>query len=124
MEAFDRKGDDLNPDIQFNPTTSTLSIKGKSIPLNVDQFFNEVITWLEGYAKNPSDHTKIEIDLQYLNGKSLRSLLALLYTLKSMNDSGKNVSVQWYVPKDADDLLDLSEDLLTDLQIPHNIQMN
>lgn len=124
MEAFDRKGDELIPDIHFDPDTSTLSIKGKSIPLNVDQFFQEVIQWLEKYAENPNEHTKIEIDLQYMNGKSMRSLLSLFYTLKSMSDAGKDVTVEWFVPKEADDLRDLSEDLLSNLEIPHHIQLN
>lgn len=124
MKKLNQQGDDLNPKITFDDSTSTLRIEGRSIPLEVDQFFSETIQWLEQYAENPNDHTKLEIDLKYMNGKSVRSLLMLLYKLKSINDSGKSVNVEWYVPQGADDLKDLSEELLANLHIPHDIRSN
>lgn len=124
MNILDKKGNELSPDVQFDPSTGTLSIKGKSIPLDVDQFFGDVIQWLDQYSQNPNDHTKIEIDLKYLNGKSLRSLIALFATLKAINDSGKAVSVSWNVPKEADDLADISEAVLNDMKLPHDIRLN
>lgn len=101
-----------------------LSIKGNSIPLEVDQFFSEVIDWLERYSQNPSSHTKLEIDLKYLNGKSLRTLIALLSKLKVMNDAGKEVNVEWSIPPGGDDLFELTEILLSDMKIPHHIKHN
>lgn len=101
-----------------------LSIKGNSIPLEVDQFFSEVIDWLERYSHNPNSHTKLEIDLKYLNGKSLRTLIALLSKLKVMNDAGKEVNVEWSIPDGGDDLFELTEILLSDMKIPHHIKHN
>ena len=124
MKTLNKQGDELNPRITFDDATSTLRIEGRSIALEVDQFFNETIQWLEQYAANPNEHTKLEIDLTYLNGKSVRSLLMLLYKFKSINDSGKSVNVEWYVPEGADDLQDLSQEILANLSIPHDIRMN
>jgi len=124
MDILEKKGDALNPDVQFDPVSGVLKIKGKSIPLNIDQFFTDMVPWLEQYAEHPSDHTKLEIDLKYMNGKSLRSLVTLLYMLKSISDSGKQVSVKWNIPREADDLADLGEELLNDMKLPHDITMN
>lgn len=124
MDVLEKKGDALNPDVQFDPVSGSLKLKGKSIPLNAEQFFRDVIPWLEQYSEHPSDHTKLEIDLKYMNGKSLRSLVTLLYMLKSMNDAGKEVSVTWNIPRDAEDLADLGEELLSDMKLPHDIHLN
>ena len=45
MELLTRKGNDLNPDVLFDPNTGNLSIKGKSIPMGVDSFLSEVVGW-------------------------------------------------------------------------------
>ena len=79
---------------------------------------------MEQYSENPKKHTKFEIDLKYLNGTSIRYLLSILMKLKAINDNGNNVMVNWNVPKDADDLRDLSENVLNDLQLPHHIYYN
>ena len=45
MELLTRKGNDLNPDVLFDPNTGNLSIEGKSIPMGVDSFLSEVVGW-------------------------------------------------------------------------------
>lgn len=124
MDSINKKGDHLNPDIIFDQKSGNLSIRGKSIPLNTHSFLADVISWLELYSKNPQDTTSLEIDLKYMNGSSVRSLLAILYRMKAISDSGKYVKVQWNVPSDADDIIDLSEEILSNLDIPHDISLN
>lgn len=124
MNHLDKKGDNLNPDISFNPTTGQLSIQGQSISVDVERFFGDVIQWLEQYAESPQKSTQLKIDLKYLNGKSLRTLLALLYTLKEISAQGKEVNVEWTIPTDADDLNEISRQLLHELQLPHSIRRN
>lgn len=124
MEALNRSADNFNPEVHFDQETGSLSIKGKSIPLNVDDFFQEVITWLEMYETQPHNPTKLEIDLKYLNGQSIRTLLAILMKMKAINDSGSEVKVMWTVPDGAEDLLELSQEILEDLQLSSNPRSN
>ena len=56
MKPLNKKGSDLTPDVQFDPQSSTLSIKGKSLPMNEADFFGELMHWLESYSKHPVDH--------------------------------------------------------------------
>ncbi len=124
MEALNRSADNFNPEVHFDQETGSLSIKGKSIPLNVDDFFQEVIPWLEMYETQPHNPTKLEIDLKYLNGQSIRTLLAILMKMKAINESGSEVKVMWTVPDGAEDLLELSQEILEDLQLSSNPRSN
>ena len=124
MKPLNKKGSDLTPDVQFDPQSSTLSIKGKSLPMNEADFFGELIHWLESYSKAPNDQTTMEIDLKYLNGKTIRSLLQVLKQFQQLSANGKNVHVQWSIPENAEDIAELSRDILSGLQMPHEIRMN
>ncbi|MEZ4722463.1 MAG: SiaC family regulatory phosphoprotein, partial [Flavobacteriales bacterium] len=71
MQSLDKSGNDFNPQLSFNAESGMLRMSGKSIPLDSDQILAEITTWLEAYSKDPKDETKLEIDLSFLNGKSL-----------------------------------------------------
>lgn len=124
METLSKKGNDLNPDVLFDQNTSTLTMKGKSIPLNSQAFFADIINWLESYSNHPNPTTNFEIDLQYLNGQSIRSLLEILSKFQALSLAGNNVNVSWSVPKDADDIADLSSSVLNRMNLPYQIHLN
>lgn len=124
MESLYIEGDNLNPDVLFDEMTSTLSMKGKSIPLNSRDFFADIINWLETYSGQPNPTTNFEIDLKYLNGQSIRSLLEILSRFQALALAGNDVNVLWHVPKDADDLVDLSSIVLKRMNLPHQINLN
>ena len=124
MNPLSKKGNQFNPDIILDQKTGNLSIKGKSIPLSTDAFLSDVIQWIEQYSMEPSDATSLEIDLKYMNGSSIRTLLGILYRMKAISDSGKYVKVEWTIPSDAEDLQELSQEILLSLDIPYNISLN
>lgn len=124
MNPLSKKGNQFNPDIILDQKTGNLSIKGKSIPLSTDTFLADVIQWIEQYSMEPSDATSLEIDLKYMNGSSIRTLLGILYRMKAISDSGKYVKVEWTIPSDAEDLQELSQEILLSLDIPYNISLN
>ena len=119
-----KPGSDTSPEINFDPNTSEFLIKGRSIPLEAGEFFSDVITWLESYVENPNETTHLCIDLQYMNGPSVRSILAMLYKLKGLQDLGKAVSVDWYLPNDAEDMEEVSNSLLSSTSVPYRIHKN
>ena len=121
MKALYKKGDNLTPEIDFNPQNSTLSIRGKSISMHPRQFFEDAIVWLEHYSEEPNEHTKVEIDLTYMNARSLKAILDILKQVKRIDSNGKDVMVEWNVPREADDLLEISEEILDDLHLQHHI---
>jgi hypothetical protein len=65
MDSFNKQADQFHPEIIFNQQTGQLSIKGKSIPLNADEFLSDIISWVEQYSREPQDKTNLEIDLKF-----------------------------------------------------------
>lgn len=124
MKTIDRPGSNLDPNIAFNPDEGKLTISGKSIPVNVDQLFKEVIIWLEEYAVSPKKETKLELNLQYMNGSTIRNLIEVLKILQRMSDQGEKVKVEWNMPANAEDMKDLGEHIFTTIHIPHDIRQN
>lgn len=124
MKTIDRQGSNLDPNIAFNADEGKLTISGKSIPVNVDQLFAELINWLEEYATHPSKETKLELNLQYMNGSTIRNLIELLKILQRMSDQGEKVKVEWNMPANAEDMKDIGEHIFTTIHIPHDIRLN
>lgn len=124
MKPLNKDAGEFTPEVKFDPSSSTLSLRGKSLPINEVDFFTEIIQWVEQYTEQPNDSTKMEIDLKYMNARSIRSILVLLKKLQTISESGKNVEIEWSIPKDADDMLEISEDIFTGIQLPHKIVLN
>ncbi len=124
MEGLYKQGNGVTPRIFFDPESSTLSIKGNSISVDAHHFFADAIHWLERYADQPNDHTKLEIDLKYWNARSIQNIMSMLNQMKKIDQSGKEVRVVWCVPEEAEDLRELTEDILNKLSIPHLILSN
>ena len=124
MKTIDQQGSTLNPNIDFNSEEGKLTISGKSIPVNVEQLFSEVITWLEEYASHPNKETKLELNLQYMNGSTIRSLIDVLKILQRMSEQGEKVKVEWNMPANAEDMKDIGEHIFSTIHIPHDIRQN
>lgn len=124
METLTRKGSSLTPEVQFDPKSGKISIKGKSIPTTEADFFHELMQWLESYTLSPNENTSMEIDLQYMNGKTVRSLLQILKQFEKLSASGKNVAINWNVPEGAEDIADLKEHLLSGMLVKGEFKAN
>ena len=124
MKPLKKDAGKSTPAVTFDPDSSTLSLKGKSVPTNEVEFFQELIQWVDQYSLSPNESTKMEIDLTYMNARSIRSILVLLKKFQTLNESGKEVSVEWNIPKDADDMLEISEDIFNGIKLPHKIVLN
>jgi hypothetical protein len=124
MQPLNKLGDQFNPSVSLDSQSGKLVISGKSIPLDEQEFLGDITTWLQHYINQPSEITSLEINLEYLNGKLVRSLLRILSLLKQLNDSGGKVNVDWTIPEEAEDLQELSQEVLTDMHIPHTVRLN
>ena len=124
MQPLNKLGDHFNPSVSLDSQSGKLVSSGKSIPLDEQEFLGDIMTWLQHYINQPSEITSLEINLEYLNGKLVRSLLRILSLLKQLNDSGGKVNVDWTIPEEAEDLQELSQEVLTDMHIPHTIRLN
>lgn len=95
------------PQVTFDTGSGTFEIVGRSFPLNAKGFYSAILDWLSDYAQAPNDKTEFVFRLEYFNTPSSKSISDILKQLKSIQDSGKDVTVYWYYEEDDIDILDL-----------------
>jgi len=110
MEALNIQATNDTPAVIFNKDNNKFEIKGKSLPEDVNSFYDPVCKWLEKYFENPNPNTIIVFNLDYLNTASSKSLLALFLILKNAITTGHKVEIVWEYLVDDEDMLDVGEE--------------
>ena len=96
------------PEVYFS-TDGRLKISGRSIPEDPSQFYDRLFEWIYYYCQSPEDITTIDIELEYFNSGSSKSILHILRALVDVTKKGKEFSVNWYYEEGDDDILERGE---------------
>lgn len=108
MENLLIKPTSKTPEIEFL-ASGKLKVKGRSIPEDASIFFDHLQSWVFQYCLNPQPKTTVEIELEYMNSASAKSLLQLLSELTSIITSGKELVVNWAYEEGDDDMMERGE---------------
>jgi hypothetical protein len=92
------------PQISFE-TSGRLFMKGRSLILNVNEFYGPLIEWI---SKLNVPAIRFTIDFDYFNSASSKQLLEMLKLLDS-NNNVKNFDVFWHFEKDDEDILEIGQ---------------
>jgi hypothetical protein len=101
MNSINSKATATKPEVVFMKAGKLL-IKGRSIPMDVKEFYQPLIDW--------ANHLEIarlivDIELEYMNSASAKKLLSLLKVLDNNNHVGK-LTIRWhYEEGDEENLL-------------------
>jgi hypothetical protein len=95
-----------SPEIKLDPEAGVFSIKGTSMPENVNHFYRPVLNALDRYIQQPADKTQVIFSLEYINSSSSQLLLALLYKVRDLVDEGHHVTIEWHYMVDDEDIYD------------------
>lgn len=106
------------PEILFDPTNQVFEIKGKSVPDDAEDFYDDVLHWFEDYVANPNESTVLKIDLEYFNISSSKRLLFLLYKLNELKSKEKDVRVQWLYNENDEDMFEVGQDYAFMVKVP------
>lgn len=96
------------PEIDFK-TNGQLKITGNSYPENVNEFYGEVIEWLEQFLFSTTEQIMINVDLKYINTSSTKSILNIITKIGALSKS--TVNVAWIYEIEDDDMQATGEDL-------------
>jgi hypothetical protein len=110
-----------SPYVNLDKEKNVFEIKGKSLPENVNLFYQPIIDWLTEYFKNPNPQTNITFKLDYLNTASSKALLSLFLVFEDAVKNGKSVNILWYYEEDDEDMKDIGEEYADIIQIPFEI---
>ncbi len=110
-----------SPYVNLDKENNIFEIKGKSLPENVNIFYQPIIDWFAEYFKNPNNETVIRFELDYLNTASSKALLSLFLVVEDAAKKGSNVKVMWYYVEDDEDIKEIGEEYSELIQIPFEI---
>jgi len=82
-----------------------LMMKGRSLILNVNEFYNPLIEWI---SKLNAPVVRFTIDFDYFNSASSKQILEMLKLLDS-NNNVKDFDVFWHFEKDDEDILEIGQ---------------
>jgi len=102
------------PAVSFDPDSGVFNMSGRSIPENTFDYYKPILTWLDGYLKNPQDKTIVKVHLEYFNTSSSKFILELFKKLTPINNDmdDKEVLVEWYYDEDDEEMMETGEDYM------------
>jgi hypothetical protein len=124
MENLEIKGESgvyFIPEVKLNAATGVCEISGESYLEDTDEFYNNIINWLESYIGEVKKSLTFNFKLTYFNTSSSRSILNVLRVLKKYVDDGGKVTVNWYYPEDDDSIAEEAEDYMKDTGLKINM---
>jgi hypothetical protein len=119
VEDLKIAGTKRTPEVSFSHD-GHFRLAGRSIPEDPNKFYDALYIWVYEYCQSPSENTHIDIELEYFNSGSSRSVLHILRELVELKSKGFNVTINWYYEDGDDDILERGNYYSTILNIPFN----
>lgn len=98
-----------NPSVFCDAEKGIIEMEGRSLPENVDSFYNPVVEWVKKYIENPRSKTTAEFSFAYLNSSSSKKILEIIMLLKKVMPK-KELQVIWSYRQDDEDMLEEGKD--------------
>jgi hypothetical protein len=118
MEILKIESTEDNPRIILDRESNILEISGRSLPEDVNTFYEPMMNWIEEYAKDPLDVTVFNFKLSYFNTASSKIILDILTQFEEMIEAGHQVMVRWYYPEEDEDMLEAGEEYSEMVDVP------
>ncbi len=110
MEVINIKGTEDTPNVILDRESEIFEISGRSLPEDVNMFFEPIMDWIDEYAEDPLDKTTFDFKLEYFNTASSKIILDILLKFEEIVENGKSVLVKWHYHEDEEDMLEAGEE--------------
>lgn len=118
MEALKIEGTEDSPQITLDLDANILEISGRSLPEDVNTFYEPVLSWIEEYSKSPLPSTIFNFKLTYFNTASSKVILDILTQFEEMIEDGHKVLVRWQFPDEDEDMQEAGEEYADMVDVP------
>lgn len=106
------------PEIYFDKTNNKFLFAGKSLPEDVKEFYDPILSWLKEYKNDPNSETIFVMKMEYFNTASSKMILEMFEVLREIYLNGFNVKIHWYYNEDDVDMHEDGEDYSDMVDIP------
>ena len=98
-----------------------ITISGRCIPREPDEFFAPLMDWAASYCQEPAEETVIEVSIEYINGTNHGKLYKFLTKLKEVTSTGKKMAINFYYESDDEQMRDVALQWAELLKVPVNM---
>ena len=89
-------GSAKTPQIDLNHLNGELIFSGRSIPENAAELYEDVLSWVHEYIKNPRQITNLRLNLEYFNTASSIWLAKIVKALSTIDNSEDTLLIHLY----------------------------
>ncbi len=118
MEILKIESTEDSPRIVLDKESNILEISGRSLPEDVNTFYESLMSWIEEYAKDPLDVTVFSFKFTYFNTASSKIILDILTRFEEMIEEGHEVMVRWHYPEEDEDMMEAGEEYSEMVDVP------
>lgn len=110
MKELLRTQTEKSPEINFSPT-GLLRIKGISVIENIHEFYNEVLSWLNEFSRNPPAKVHLIFEIEYLNTSSTKMCVTIARRVAELETRSQDVRITWRYQEEDEDMLELGKEV-------------
>lgn len=118
------KGQADTPHVILDAVNGVFELSGKSMPEDVNAFYEPIIEWLNEYKDEPNEKTAFLFKMNYFNSASSKYFHEIMNILKEIREKGKSVKVIWFHDEDDEAMEDAGEEFKDMVKIPFEIHSN
>ena len=118
METLKIQGTEDSPQVMLDSGENIFELSGRSLPEDVNTFYEPVLSWIEEYAKAPQENTIFNFKLTYFNTASSKVILDILSQFEEMIEDGHKVLVRWHFPNEDEDMQEAGEEYAEMVDVP------
>jgi len=118
MEVVNIKGTDDTPKVILDKNSNLFEISGRSLPEDVNMFYEPILKWIEQYTEQPNPETIFNFKLEYFNTASSKVILDILLKFEEVVEKGQKVLIKWHYHEDEEDMLEAGEEYADIVEIP------
>jgi len=118
MNVLKVEATDTTPFVHFDKENNIFIMEGKTLPENVNGFYESIKDWLNEYIKDPNEETVLQMKLEYINTASSKALFSIFIKLEKLIEKGKKAKIVWHYADDDEDMLDVGEEYSEVIKVP------
>jgi hypothetical protein len=118
MEVINIKGTEDTPSVVLDKANGIFELSGRSLPEDVNQFYEPILNWIERYAAEANDETIFNFKLEYFNTASSKVILDILLKFEEIFEKGKAIRIKWHYHEEEEDMLEAGEEYADIVEIP------
>ena len=97
------------PKVLFDLDKGVFKIAGISRPYDVNNFYFSLMRKIDHYVNKPCKNTHLIFNLDYIDFSSSQFILAIIYRMKRVLASNRNLRVEWFYKEENQEMLEVGE---------------